>query len=104
MHYASDSGELILAAGRKARNFGHSYVGSVHFLLALAESTGSAGFLLRSAGVEPELTELLVAALYGAGTPDLPLPQGLTVQAKRILRRAGEEAKQLGRTHIVSKP
>ncbi len=101
MHYASDSGELILAAGRKARNFGHSYVGSVHFLLALAESTGSAGFLLRSAGIEPELTGLLAAALYGTGTPDLPLPQGLTVQAKRILRRAGEEAKLLGSREIL---
>ncbi len=101
MHYASDSGELILAAGRKARNFGHSYVGSVHFLLALAESTGNAGFLLRSAGIEPELTELLAAALYGTGNPDLPLPQGLTVQAKRILRRAGEEAKLLGSREIL---
>ncbi len=100
MHYASDATELILAAGRKARSFGHSYVGSVHFLLALAEGAGTPALLLRTAGIEPELTGLLAAALYGAGTPDLPLPQGLTAQAKRILRGAGAEAKALGSKEI----
>ncbi len=100
MHYASDASELILAAGAKARSLGHSYVGSVHFLLSLAESPGLPGLMLRAAGAEPALMELLTSVLYGTGTPGLPLPQGLTAQARRVLRGAGTEAKTLGSRQI----
>ena len=96
MQYAADARELILAAARKARGLGHSYVGSVHFLLALTEAPGMAGHLLRGTGVESELIWSIAAVLYGLGTPELPLPQGLTAQARRILRTAGQEARQLG--------
>ncbi len=85
-----------MAAGRSAKGLGHSCVGSVHLLLALAEEPGELGLLLRHRGLEPRLLYQLVRSLYGSGTPDLPLPQSFTPAARRILRRAGEEAGYVG--------
>ena len=96
MQFGQRSTEIITAAARKAKAFGHSYVGSIHLLLSLAEAPGMAGHLLRGAGIEPELLHSLVSVLFGTGTPELPLPQGLTVRAKKILRLAAAEAKILG--------
>lgn len=96
MHYGADAQELILFAGRKARALGHSYVGSVHLLLALAQIPGAAGQLLRFAGFDWQLAESMAVLLHGAGTPDLPLPQGLSLSARNILRGAVMEANRLG--------
>ena len=95
MRYHTLTAELIQQAGQKARDLGHSYVGSVHLLLVIAREPGLTGQLLRLLGVDPDLTEAMAQLLYGAGTPDLPLPQGLTREAKEILRTAAREAKQL---------
>ena len=94
MRYHTSTEALIQAAARKARDLGHSYVGSVHLLLALTLEAGDMGLVLRQLGVEPELTEALAQLLYGAGTPDLPLPQGLTEEARSLLRDAAREARQ----------
>ncbi len=94
MQFGASARELILTAGQKARAMGHSYVGSVHLLLALVQEPGLAGQLLRGAGVEQRLAETLTLLMYGAGTPGLPLPQGFSSQAKRILRGARDEARQ----------
>ena len=100
MRYHLRTSALIQSAGQKARSLGHSYVGSAHILLAMLEGSGSAGELLRSAGLEPMLTEKVAAVLYDRGTADLPLPQGLSKEARRILRTAGEEAAHLGRREV----
>ena len=94
MRYHVLTEELIQKSGQKARNFGHSYVGSAHLLTALAEMPGGTGQFLRSLGLDPKLTETMAQLLYGIGTPDLPLPQGLTRNAKRILRRSAREAQE----------
>ena len=78
MRYHAQTLELIQSAARKARSLGHSYVGSAHLLLALTREPGNVGLVLRQLGVDPELTEAMALLLYGTGTPDLPLPQGLT--------------------------
>ncbi len=106
MRYSKEVQPFLLRAAEKARGFGHSYVGSVHLLLALLQEQGVAGQLLRGAGLETALCEDMVAVLYGVGTPDLPLPQGFTVQTRRILRDSGREAEYLGSrevkpTHIL---
>ena len=106
MHYEADAQNLILAAAKKAKDLGHSYVGSAHLLLALAEGQNPSGQLLRSNGFEPGLGGKMTAALYGIGTPGLPLPQGFSGQARRILRGARNEAKQnrsrqIRREHIL---
>ena len=100
MQYETDAQGLILAAGRKARALGHSYVGSAHLLLALALEPGVAGQLLRGAGFDAVLAESMALVLYGKGTPDLPLPQGFSLQARRILRGARDEARQLQSKHV----
>ena len=95
MRYEPQTTNLILAAGRCARGLGHSCVDGIHLLLALSEEPGKLGLILRSAGVEPELLRQLTAVIYGTGAADLPLPQGLTPGAKRILQGAAREAKTL---------
>ena len=94
MRYHMLTSELIQQAGQKAKSLGHSYVGSAHLLLVMAREPGGTGQVLRMLGVDPDLTEAMAQLLYGAGTPDLPLPQGLTKEAKTLLRRAAQEAKQ----------
>ena len=93
MRYAVSALELLRVSANQARQMGHSYVGSAHLLLALAENPGLPCQLLRGAGMDPALTREIMAVLYGLGTPDLPLPQGFSPQARRILRGAGKEAK-----------
>ena len=94
MRYNLLTADLIQQAGQKARSLGHSYVGSMHFLLVMSRDPGAAGQLLRMLGVDPDLTEAMAQLLYGAGTPDLPLPQGLTREARGLLRCAAQEARQ----------
>ena len=101
LRYHTMTAEMILQAGQKARSLGHSYVGSIHLLLAMAQEPGNTGQLLRMAGVDPGLTESMAQLQYGAGTPDLPLPQGLTREAKSILREAAREAKRQGCREIL---
>ncbi len=96
MRYHMLTAQLVQKAGEKARELGHSYVGSAHLLLAISGSPGEAGALLRGMGVDMELTEKAVRVLFGSGTPQLPLPQGLTREAGRLLLGAAREAKDLG--------
>ena len=64
MRYHMLTAELIRQSGEKARRYGHSYVGSAHLLLALTRQPGSAGQLLRFAGVDPVLTEKMALLFY----------------------------------------
>ncbi len=101
MQYEAYAQALILAAGRQARAMGHSYVGSAHLLLALAQEPGAAQQLLLGAGFDYRLAYSMTAVLYGVGTPGLPLPQGFSVQARRILRGARNEARQLNCRQVM---
>ena len=92
MHYEEEGRKLIREAGAKAREMGHSYVGSGHLLLALAAQPGAAGSLLRCVGAEPGWLEEVAAALWGKGK-SLPLAQGFTGAARSILRGAAREAR-----------
>ena len=93
MRFETDTREVIRQAGRKARALGHSYVGSGHLLLALVQSPGEMGVILRGYGLEPGMMEDCMVLLYGSGTPELPLPQGFTPEMRRILRGAAREAR-----------
>lgn len=101
MRYHRLTEEIIERAGRKARELGHSYVGSAHLLMGLTEMPGGTGIMLRGLGIRGENLEDLARVLYGSGTPDLPLPQGLTPRARTILRGAAREAKFLGCRQIL---
>ncbi len=104
MRYSTQSQGLIRRCAVLAQQMGHGYVGSVHLLLAMEEEP--AGQLLRSLGLDWEGVQALAALLYGVGDPALPLPQGFTRQARRLLRLAVREAKnqqcsQLCPEHIL---
>ena len=66
MRYHVQTSRVIESAADRARDCGHSYVGSAHLLLALAMLPGDAGLLLRSAGLDLPLTE----------ARDCPCPRG----------------------------
>ena len=100
MRYHQLTVEIIESAGQKARGFGHSYVGSIHLFLALLHQQGPTGQLLRTLGIDAQLTQQAAAVLYGSGTKDLPLPQGFTGEAREILRGAAREARAMGRREI----
>ena len=100
MRFGAEASKLILSAGSCARKMGHSYVGSVHFLLALMAEQGLSGRLLRGFGLEIGVLRDMTMVLYGVGTPELPLPQGLTKEARRILRGAAGEAQLLKRREV----
>ena len=95
MRFETDAANLLLSAAGIARDMGHSYVGSVHLFLALSEQPGKPGVFLRCNGLTTALIRDVAAAIYGKGTPDLPLPQGLTDRTGCILRAATVEAKRL---------
>jgi len=100
VRYSVRTRQLIAQAAAQARTMGHSYVGSVHFLLAMAAIPDSVGQLLRLSGLETGVARQMIQVLYGSGTPDLPLPQGFTRQARAVLRRAGQEAKLMGSREV----
>ena len=102
MHYAYGALKIIQQAAEKARSMGHGYVGSAHLLLALIQEKGLAGQILRGAGADAELTSMMMRVLYGAGTPNLPLPQGFSTQARQILRGAGAEARNFRNREVES--
>ena len=101
MRYHTMTSELIRASGEKARLLGHSFVGSVHLLLALLELPGEPQLILRGCGLVPELAFPLAQLLYGSGTPNLPLPQGLTERACEILFLSAREARQRASREIL---
>ncbi len=100
MRYHVLTAEIIQKSGQKAKRLGHSYVGSAHLLMAMAEGEGNAANILRMFGMNPAVVEDMAAVLYGKGNAQLPLPQGLTRNAKLILRGAAKEAEQTNNKEI----
>ena len=100
MHYSARTLELIRASAALAKSMGHSYVGSVHLLLALGEASGETGQLLRCLGLESESAQALTILLYGWGDQSLPLPQGFTRAARKILRLSAREARHQGKREV----
>ena len=93
MQYSREGRELLRQAATDARSLGHSYVGSVQVLMALAGERNLAGNLLRGYGISREMTGHMAAILYGTGERGLPLHQGFTGQVSGILRGAASEAR-----------
>ena len=106
MRYHMLTAEIIRRSGKKARQLGHSYVGSVHLLLAMAEQQGNVGNMLRTFGLNPGVIEDMSVILYGKGDGHLPLPQGFTRNARGILHGAAGEAetakaREIGPIHLL---
>ena len=100
MGYRPDAANLILDAAARARQLGHSYVGTAHLLLALTALDSWEGRLIRSFGVSEQLLRDLTVLHAGQGQPGLPLQQGLSREARSILSYAGLEASSSGEKEI----
>lgn len=100
MGYRPDAANLILDAAARARNLGHSYVGTAHLLLALTAMESWEGRLIRSFGVSERLLEDLTVLHFGLGQPGLPLQQGLSKDARSVLSYAAMEAGSSGEREI----
>ena len=101
MRYEKEGRELVLEARRRARELGHSYVGSGHLLLALAAGGGPEGNLLRCCGADVQHLEMAAEVMWGRGTAGLPVPQGLTAAARQVLRGAVMEAVYCGKRRVA---
>ena len=93
MKYHVQTVEIIKGSGQKAKQFGHSYVGSAHLLLTLLECPGGPSVMLRGLGMDIGRMEDLTILCCGAGTPGLPLPQGMSAELRFLLRQAAGEAR-----------
>ena len=100
MRYSQEAADAIIGAAARARGLGHSFVGSVHLLMALCASSDEAGLLLRGLSVTEKFVRDAAAVLCGIGSADLPLPQGFTREAREILRLAAAEAELLGSNQV----
>ena len=100
MRYSQEAADVIVGAAARARGLGHSFVGSVHLLMALCAGRDEAGMLLRSVSVTEKFVHDAAAVLCGVGTSGLPLPQGFTPEAREILRLAGGEAELMGESQV----
>ncbi|MBR4291014.1 MAG: ATP-dependent Clp protease ATP-binding subunit [Oscillospiraceae bacterium] len=100
MRYEQESLELLNAAGKKAREMGHSYVGSIHLLLAMLCCVGNTGQILRGIGLDASVTQDMAVLLYGKGTASLPLPQGFSSDARQILQGAANEVR-IHKGHLI---
>ena len=101
MRYSQEAADVIVAAAARARGLGHSFVGSVHLLMALCGASDEAGLLLRSLSVTEKFVHDAAAVLCGVGEADLPLPQGFTPEARAALRLAGGEAQLMGSGQVA---
>ena len=102
MRYSPQATQLIMSAARYAREMGHSYVGSQHILIALAEEGSWSSLILSCAGIDRRYLKQMATVLYGSGTPELPLPQGLSVTVRHILQEAADEARLNGQKSILT--
>ncbi len=100
MGYRPDAANLILDAAARARDLGHSYVGTAHLLLALTSLDTWEGRLIRSFGVSEALLQDLTVLHFGQGQRGLPLQQGLSRDAKSVLSYAALEASSSGQREI----
>lgn len=101
MRFDSTARKLIASAGENAKSLGHSFVGSQHILLSFEDIPGKAGRLLLFSGFDFRLARSMTAAFFGVGTPGLPLPQGFTPQARRIMYGAGIEARKQKKRRVT---
>ncbi len=100
MRFAQEAAELIAAAAGQARAMGNSFAGSAHLLLALAQHPGWTGRLLRGLSDSETLLQDLTVLQYGLGHGGLPLQQGFSPDAKKILDGAAWEARHNGDREI----
>ena len=100
MRYRADGAAVIKEAAELAREMGHGFVGSAHFLLVFSRGQDGIGRLLRLWDVKPQLMADLAVAYYGQGQRESPLRQSFSADVRQILQGASWEARLLGSREI----
>ena len=100
MRYDTQSNQILRSSGLLAKELGHSFVGTAHILLALADTPGAMSMVLRSYGLDGALLREEMVLLWGRGSCVLPLRQGFSKGARQVLRIAAAEARRQGKRHI----
>lgn len=90
----------LTKAQETAQEMGHSYVGTEHILLGIAqENEGLGSKVLKDNGLDESLVKELIEKFVGRGAAGIPA-QGLTPNAKRVVELAILCANQLGHSFI----
>ncbi len=90
----------LTKAQEAAQKMGHSYVGTEHILLGIAEEGDGLGAkVLKDNGLDESLIKELLEKFVGRGAAGIPA-QGLTPNAKRVVELAIMCANQLGHSFI----
>ncbi len=91
---------LVLAQSEASRQ-AHTYIGTEHLLLGLLrERGGIAGCVLTNLGVTLPQARRAVERIVGQGDGPPCGTYGLTPRAKRVIGRAGVEARRLHHSYI----
>ena len=90
---------------RLASELGHTYVGSEHLALALADDAGVAGAVLSNAGIRREAVDARLRLVMGAGLPTILGEADLTPRLRRLLTTAlslsAAEESKAGTGHLL---
>ena len=100
--YTDRANRALDIAQDEARNLGHARVGAGHLLLGLiGEDGGVAAVALKSLGADlGEARHVMSSTVSEVRAPAGPLP--FTSRAEGVLRRAADEAAQLGHPYIAT--
>ncbi|MBO7169805.1 MAG: ATP-dependent Clp protease ATP-binding subunit [Clostridia bacterium] len=107
LHFTPKARHAIGRCPEIAGQLGHTYIGSEHLLLALAEETDSvASHLLEKKGAHGEKLRQAIADFAGLGTPTVVSASDMTPRLRHILDKAGEEAadtqRAVGSEHLLA--
>jgi hypothetical protein len=95
-HFTEDARLVIAAACDEAHALRHHYLGTEHFLLALAQDDGLAGTTLARLGMDAPTVRAGIDRVVGPGHAGARATLGVAPRAKRALEAARAQARQLG--------
>ena len=107
LHFTPKARHAISRCPEIAGQLGHTYIGSEHLLLALAEETDSvAAHLLEKKGCHSEKLRQAITDFAGIGTPTVVSASDMTPRLRRIIDKAGEDAAEsaetVGSEHLLA--
>ena len=95
--------QTIRSAAGLAGQWGHTYLGTEHLLLALTACGGAAEAVLSRYGVTYEKVSDEIEELIGRGTPCMTTENAKTPNVKRVLETAGQMGgASVGSEHILA--
>ncbi len=100
----SISAQRVLSASLAfAREFGHTYIGTEHILLAiLNEKSSSASKLLFSLGIREEKTRQLITEFAGKGERSADCVSDMTPLTKEVIEQSARIAEKEGESEVTT--